>query len=65
MGGNVSVKSKVGKGTVFKIELTTICNVSGQGTNSGLGSSSVRDLINQSETTSIDFEIEKNKKALL
>lgn len=25
MGGNISVKSKVGKGTTFKIELSTVC----------------------------------------
>ena len=66
MGGSVSVKSKVGKGTVFKIELTTICNVSGQATNSGLGSSSIRDLINQSsESVSLDFDLKKSKKALM
>ena len=27
MGGNIKVKSKIGKGTVFKIELTTLCRV--------------------------------------
>ena len=27
MGGNVSVKSTIGQGTIFKIDLTTICNI--------------------------------------